>query len=361
MAKRGLRPDEYENLLERKSRGEGWVLCVGAGTSLGAFPGWYELAEKLACLDCSSSEEAASLIRQLSKSLGLDALIQTAQNRLKIPPEDFPSRLSEQLYSKIKGELADEWPGIAKALSALSPADLKPPQWKAFLHSIENHYPRLSALPIARVLAEIAGTDKAPASIVSFNAETLLYALATGYIGQNGRETEKGIFDQPRAFDRVTRSLSGRQRHRIPYFHCHGILPIPDGSSRFNRASNTDKLVFSETDYLQLANNSYSWQSSVFLSSCSLRSMVFIGLSLTDSNMRRWLSWVQSIKLRELALIGKSEVDSTSHYWINQSSGGKKEREWIEASVAHLGVRLIWIDQWTDLEGCLRLLTGTRK
>jgi len=91
---------------------------------------------------------------------------------------------------------------------------------------------------------------------------------------------------------------------------------------------------------------------------CSSRSVVFIGLSLSDPNMRRWLSWIYANRIQELKERGLRPVSSTSHFWINKRPTSIDERRWIESSVAHLGVRLVWLNSWVEVEDALRSLLG---
>ena len=78
----------------------------------------------------------------------------------------------------------------------------------------------------------------------------------------------------------ANRSISPIGKGQIPYIFTHGVLPIPN--SRKSYLSATDKLVFTESEYLGLSNNSYSWQSSMFLQICSSKPVLFIGVSLSD-------------------------------------------------------------------------------
>jgi hypothetical protein len=356
MAKSGLTLSTSKNLLVGISAKQGWALCVGAGISYGAFPNWEDLVRRLAARDCSNTA-AKRLVSKLAKVFSLDALIQATQNRLNLTASEFAKALSDELYAEIKYKFGDEWPKMAKALSASCPGNLEPSEWKYILELLNRKYPKLTSIGLAKVISQLTGGDAAPDAVISFNAETLFYTLITGFIGEKGVESATGTIHKSKPLDRVTQSLSYRERNRIPYYYCHGILPIPEGTERFHRDIGSDKLVFSEGEYLQLANNSFSWQSSVFLSAGSLKSLVFVGVSLTDPNMRRWLSWIQKNRVQELA-IRESHGDSTSHYWINVKPRSKIETQWYEAAVAHLGVRLIWIRNWNEVAKCLHVMTG---
>ena len=175
----------------------------------------------------------------------------------------------------------------------------------------------------------------------------------------NAFASERFLGKQEQVIDIVTHAISNRREGRIPYFFCHGLLPTPKPQRRGPKVESLDKLVFSEANYLQLANLAFSWQSSVFTEVCRSRSVVFVGVSLTDPNMRRWLSWIVGNRVEELKWEGEfTEGVTTSHLWINKAPVSANERSWVESCVAHLGVRLAWIESWDEVGQALRKLLG---
>ena len=169
--------------------------------------------------------------------------------------------------------------------------------WNHFLEFSQNHAQTTTAFQIAEIINDSLATNAEPSAILSFNAEPLLLSLLNA-LQWNRANKLNSTFTKGQLkvnFDRITRSISTRSVNRIPYIFCHGLLPLPDVKSKDVNFS-SDKLVFSENEYLQLANNSFSWQSSMFVDIASTRKMVFIGVSLTDPNMRRWLSGYIIIK-----------------------------------------------------------------
>ena len=46
-------------------------------------------------------------------------------------------------------------------------------------------------------------------------------------------------------------------------------------------------------------------------------------------------------------------VVSTSHYWIEKKPASTVQQRMMEASVSHLGIRIIWIDDWTEVSAAL--------
>lgn len=102
-------------------------------------------------------------------------------------------------------------------------------------------------------------------------------------------------------------------------------------------AGRAHNLVFSESSYLDLANASYSWQAATVIDVCSSSSTVFVGLSMTDPNIRTWLAWLHAARVDELASRGVASAGpSTSHYWLRPHAPSAAEDRWIESSVSHL-------------------------
>ena len=66
-------------------------------------------------------------------------------------------------------------------------------------------------------------------------------------------------------------------------YHPHGILPRSHGAQEVSEA----KIVFSEDDYHNLYSDPYSWANITQLSLLTSKSVLFIGLSMQDPNLRR--------------------------------------------------------------------------
>ena len=109
---------------------------------------------------------------------------------------------------------------------------------------------------------------------------------------------------------------------------------------------------------MQLANSPISWQAINFIENCMQRKVVFVGVSLSDANMRRWLGWIHSNKMEEFSVNGLKCKDATEHFWINKKPKTDVEKTWMEESVAHLGVRLVWIDEWNQVGDVLGKMLG---
>jgi len=274
----------------------------------------------------------------------------------------YRRHLTEKLYKTIQNEAGKLWPIVAKCLMARVPGNALASEWEIFLQFAASANP--SSFALADVLLESVEKNKAPNAVLSFNAEPLLFALLNANAvarfrkrrsSPSGEESETG----PGVVDRIEGSTSWAKKGRLPYYFCHGFLPLSDSVTR--AVSGTppaalfdSKMVFSEVDYLDLVNTVWSWQSSVFTRAAMSDRIVFIGLSLTDPNMRRWLAWIHSQRLHEIQSRNPTVMQSTQHVWISITSGAKAIDKWTEALVSHLGIRLVWLDDWGEVGSTLR-------
>jgi SIR2-like domain len=350
MAKQGLTEPQIQSLLKDRASGPGWALCVGAGISRPAFPDWRQLVQGLMkrAVGGATSVELSNLETVYSP----DAFIQAAMDRMALGEVSFANVLSEELYGTAKATLSSaEWKLFARALNTRHLGHLEPRLWRDFFDLVRSRFPGLTAMGLAETMVGVLGGPLAPRAILSFNAEPLFPALLNAHLSISG-----GSNSPSDAIDYVTRSTSNRKARRVPYIFCHGLLPVPGAVGP--TLSSVDKLVFSEGSYLQLANNSFSWQSTSFIRAAANHSLVFVGLSLSDSNLRRWMSWVHSNRVAELTESGVSQPTSTVHYWIAKQPESDETKRWYESLVAHLGVRVIWVADYPDIPRTLQVMLG---
>lgn len=362
MAKQGIYFGNVPPVLQTVSNTTGWALCIGAGTSLPIFPSWNELVHRLVELDVGT-DEAVHITQNLLDAYSPDAIIQGARDRLNLTQKDFANLLAEELYTKVKSKFKKhQWNRFTRMISSHS-GQHEIDEWLEYLDLVNDHLPPTSAYPIAQVVAETVGRDIAPTAILSFNAEPYFASLTNACWRLHREKLEKERKGKSvsgrKIIDIITESVSMQKPGRIPYFFCHGLLPVPVEVKRRRLMHFLDKLVFSEADYLQLANATYSWQATVFTNITSSRTVVFVGVSLSDPNMRRWLSLVHSNRSHELEKRDSFEGESAVHYWINKRPDSNSERRWLESIVAHLGIRIIWIRNWDQIGDTLHSMLGT--
>jgi hypothetical protein len=68
-------------------------------------------------------------------------------------------------------------------------------------------------------------------------------------------------------------------------YHVHGLIPY----EKYDQRKFTDSVIFNESDYYYLYNNPYCWPISKQLHDFKFNTCIFIGISLTDPDMKRLL------------------------------------------------------------------------
>jgi len=354
-----LSQSELKSALRSNIQRAGWSLCIGAGTSLPIFPDWSDLIRSLILkVECNNGN-INSMWDDLLRRYNPDSILQAAYNIMSINDDKFSRLLSGLLYEKLESRLTpSEFKVVTKILSLTGPEGAGDKEWKLFINVREKHFKTITAYDLAKVVWESSKCYKGPKEILSFNAETLMYALINSFIYEDHLAQRKSRGDRPkRLLDFINRSISTKRTGRIQYIFNHGLLPIPNYEKKVLQWA-ADKLVFKEEKYLQLANMSFTWQASEFINICSSRPVVFIGVSLSDSNMRRWLTWVQENRRNEIASAGGNQRTSTRHFWITKAPEQDMQKGWLEACVFHLGIRVLWITEWTEVGNILREAIG---
>lgn len=129
----------------------------------------------------------------------------------------------------------------------------------------------------------------------------------------------------------------------VTVYHPHGMLP------RFNRDGELDaaKIVFSEDDYHNLYSDPYSWANIVQLSLLTSKSVLFIGLSMQDPNLRRLID------------IARNRGFSNQHYAVfrdptigcdpRQVDKYTHLRKLIEIDMKSLGVTTWFVDSYDKI------------
>ena len=222
MAKRGLDISTIQAVLKDVQINLGWSLCIGAGTSVPVLPDWFSLVERLINNNCKSRDK---IDIDVYKGMGFsaDAMIQAVRNRLHVSDDEFIHLLAEEVYASIRDKISlNEWKSFIKVHEAIGLSGIT---------DKECLLADTSANLLAEVVVESIRNEQAPKAILTFNGEAIFLALLNYYYWVN-REDNKN------KFDRIVNGISYKQIDRIPYIHCHGVLPINDVKLRKGRNAN---------------------------------------------------------------------------------------------------------------------------
>ncbi|MEO7049688.1 MAG: SIR2 family protein, partial [Ferruginibacter sp.] len=299
-AKKGIHYSKAKGLLNISGKNLNWTLVIGAGISSPLFPTWPDLIRSM-FTDVYNSKDL-SQVNTIIESFPLDSILQSLKNYSTLSDEEFTMRLSEILYKTLWDNLdSKDRKLIFRILANPIPGGLEDKIWGSYFEIMKDKYSNYSFYKVAETLYSGYLKGIKPASIISFNAEPLLYATLASLIREYYEGKKDNVEKRKQRLDIVTRSISSTGEGRIPFYHIHGYLPVPYLNKKTKKSlESPDKLVFSETEYLNLANSNFSWQSSVFLHSSYSSNLIFLGLSFSDLNLRKWLSWTYSNRVKEI-------------------------------------------------------------
>lgn len=144
------------------------------------------------------------------------------------------------------------------------------------------------------------------------------------------------------------------ERHKeveIPIYHPHGFLP------RIKNLTSKNDVVFSEDAYHSQFIDPYSWSNLVQLNHLNNSTCLFIGISLTDPNMRRLLD----VSIRKNGKSEKNHYIIKKRYTIEELYPDSeivkiKDKKVIpviesieEQDANNLGFNVIWINQFKEI------------
>jgi hypothetical protein len=337
-----------------------WTLCVGAGISKGIVPDWHNLAHHVvnSAYNLSlSDDEFQKIVSEAGWSL--DSWIQAAANKFQADGResaDFKSLIESQIYSIIRSKATGM--GLSRYLIQVLSDPHSAPRDRVIeiCDFLENTFSGSSLFQTGRALIQCEKSGTAPKAVLTFNADTLLET----YINLNLRRTHylgPGPYGHPEfPFVQVTRPVI-KSGNNIPIIHCHGAIAPKDTGVHRHRDSR-DRLIFLEQEYLDMASSRASWGESQFLFHAHSTKMVFLGLSMADSNIRKWMNGINIEKSRDLQLFGYEGIPNPHHVWIKPEPAAPQMKQVYLLSLLHLGVRPGWIKSWRDVEAALLNLSS---
>jgi hypothetical protein len=290
-----------QTLRDRLRKGRLTLFC-GAGVSVGAgIPTWEGLLVKL----------LESMMSSISEKTSLDVGWKSAK--------EFLSR--NNASSLILGKYLKNYLGKEFAKNVRDSLYIDNPISCPLIESI---------IDLARPQRDGRPLD----SIVTFNFDALIEENLNQVSISN-----KAIFSEAINHD----------SNELPIYHVHGFLP------RNGNVNEKTELVFSEDAYHSQFIDPFSWSNLIQLNKLTQNTCLFIGISLTDPNMRRLLdvAW------------RKNPNKSLGHYIIKKipkSTNGvdsiDKVSKLLEEQDANaLGLNVIWIEDFAEISNILKRIS----
>lgn len=325
-----------------------WTLCLGAGISKGIAPDWLDLAHQVINEAYSAKVSFADFDLMVKKSgWTLDSWIQAAANEFHLQsrsPDEFKELIESILYSTIRK--AAHGLGLDAVLTQVlnepksAPRDLVIKICELF----DNTYGNSSLLQTAHFLIKAHSQGKRPKSVLTFNADTLLETYidiklrTKHYLGPGPHSHPEYPFVQ------VIRPnyVAG---NKIPIIHCHGSL-APKSPIFKNAHDSRDRLIFLEQEYLSMNHSGAAWGGTEFLHHAHSTKLVFLGMSMSDANIRKWTSSTKIERQTDLMRFGCTDNPNPPHLWLRPFPSETLEQSIFLASLQHLGIRPAWMKSW---------------
>jgi len=144
----------------------------------------------------------------------------------------------------------------------------------------------------------------------------------------------------------------------IPIYHMHGFL-------KFYRSDRQDddeevRCVFTEGEYFDFFNRPNSLFNYTFLYLLREFNCLFIGMSMTDENIRRLLHYSTSERRQRAIQRGESSPERLAlrHFCILKKSGSTRIDELTDISLRRLGTRVLWINSFEEIPQRLAYVYG---
>ena len=162
-------------------------------------------------------------------------------------------------------------------------------------------------------------------------------------------------------FSSISKDAEIKGHNTMPIYHVHGIIP---------KEGAVDNVVFSEEEYHSRYTNAFHWSNIEQIHALSRMHCFFVGLSMTDPNLRRLLdvakkvnesnggshfAFLQRTKLDKYCI---SNIDRSCKYvHVSESLIDKKKQKEIydlnytviESLFMELGVKVIWFEEFDEL------------
>jgi hypothetical protein len=303
----------------------GVVLCIGAGVSAGCrLPNWSELLRRLA-IHCWGAEAGAERFEQLIDSgVSLPAIAGILEHKR---PHDFSDLIRQALYRdfpffpKYKRDRdRDEF------IRFVTDNNMTMRTVAAMCASKREHKNEFRPNPAIR-------------AVLNLNLDSVLTSFARARY-------------RTRIFRTVERASKGARPGLISMYHIHGHLTFDESKFGKLRREGPDLRVLTEQDYFDFFNRPNSIFHYTFLYLLREHSCLFVGLSMTDENIRRMLHYSQSERLASYRTEGRNPTPERSlrHFAIlNIREKTPELRDMTESSLGRLGVRVLWIDGFEAL------------
>lgn len=368
-----------ERLLEQYKK-DGLVLFLGAGVSCGSgIPNWNKLIEDVLKHVGINNHNTLKQVRVFQSLL---AQFDLAGHFCRGGQMEFTTKLYECIYGR------SEFKALKNLLTKMEKIRDKQAlsKHKKYWDDLRKEFVKNKTLRDVGDLLILDDAENQPPrrnpqvhAVLTVNADNLLelYCLAK----TSGKE---------RLVTMVDRASVGDHPYAIPVYHLHGTLDARD--ENFRRTDSPcvgeelqpiteellPRLVFRESEYYETIANMTSFVNHTPQSYFQRLNVLFIGTSLDDPNIRRWLytsfrerveqrtKYLQEFYCKKYAAAKfEAECESVRHFWLRTRTETIDDKEvkisghtadMVELVMRKLGVQVVWCNDYSDMQRCIRNL-----
>ena len=336
------------NVLLNAYRKNGIFLVLGAGVShKSQVPSWPELLRRVCVELLAGDASLPSKLHDMTPPVFASFLEERAGSR-------------EALAKTVQHCLYENFPG-----KSYKPIDAE--SGPLFVETID---PRNETLRSVSALCARRAPDGATykfqanphvKAVMTTNYDNL---LQTHSRAKYGKLTDRGFDRHSLILRTVKRPSAGSQARKIGVYHVHGLI-------RYDKAIDDhlkhapDLMVLTEQNFFDLFNNPTRISTYTFLHLLREHTALFVGLSMQDENLRRLLHYSKQERAESYRTEGEHEGAIRGrvqrHVAMLLDNLDEEVNDAHEATLAPLGVHVIWLQSFDEIETRLaELYNSTR-
>jgi hypothetical protein len=336
-----VRGDGWNVLLDAYEK-RGIFLVLGAGVSLESkVPGWSQLLKRACQRIYPDHRGLYKRLQGMPWPVFASFLEEGAKSR-----EAFVEHLQKCLYQTFPGD------SYQKINAQTGPR---------FVETIDPHNTTLRSVsamcarrsPDGRFAYEANPHVKA---VVTFNFDNLLQSHSRAKYGEL---TAKSFDSDSLILRTVERASAGSQVGKIGVYHVHGSIRYDKKISDHSKHA-PDLIVLTEQNFFDQFNNPTRLSTYTFLHLLREHTAVFVGLSMQDDNLRRLLHYSKQERAEGYRTEGEREAEIRGlvmrHVAFLPDHKDETVNRAHEETLAPLGVHVVWLDEFDEIESRLREL-----
>ena len=266
--------------------------------------------------------------------------------------------IGEELYAKLMERQQSELSNNVFTDALCKTASLSKAEWIQATEFVHRHFAGTTAYKLARLFIDHLRLQL-PESVITFNADTLFETIFVLLKKVKHNEGTSNWADPAQTFSRRVRP-SQEIEGNVPIFHLHGCLP-PTSSRHQSVNENAENMIFPENSYTGLAGRVFTWTQNAFLHKAQTNTLCFIGMSMADPNVRRWMSWAYGTYLEDLQAAHEVKINEVGgrHVWVTTRNKLLPEAQQLYPfALRHLGIQICWLEKWDDITDAMESMLG---